>query len=328
MKNVKSVLVLTSLALMLVVVGCSDKSPVAPAENSIGLTGVLESAILPPPEPYRLSARVMTIDQNSRMLTFFGRPDTVIALNDCEIVRLNNGQEIPIPFEDVGPGDSVQCCINRIENNYMYAHRIRVYSEGECQPYEVAFRDTIATIDYQAQTFTVVGRSEEIRVDEYTIIWSQTTSPLRHRNNNNKRNLTGGTSGFSGKASPTTFTTIGTNNLELSFTDLEEGDIVEVKADIIDESTLLAVVIMVAEESYKEKRCVEFTATLASIDCEIRTVTFEEQDYTGVVCESAVLTDAAGEPLALCDFSVGQTVYVKGFVMENGDWKICVMTLQ
>jgi len=315
---------------LILAIGCSDKSPIAPADNSAGISDISELAQLPPPEPYRLSAKVMTADYNSRMLTFYGRPDTVIALNNCEVVRLSNGEETPIPFEDVGPGDSVQCCINRIENNYMYTYRIRVYGEGECQPYEVAFRDTIATIDYQARTFTVVGRSETIAVDDYTFIWTQTIFPLRYRNVNKGTDTPDGppNNGFSGKAALTSFNTIGAGCTELSFTDLNVGDIVEVKADIIDESNLLAAIIKVATESYKEKKCIEFSATLASVDCETRTVTFEEQEYTGIVCEGAILTDSEGEPLTLCDFSAGQTVQVKGFIMENGDLKICLMTLQ
>ena len=174
------------------------------------------------------------------------------------------------------------------------------------------------TIDYAAGTFTVTGRTETIMVDENTLIWGR----LGYSNS------LGETGGFT----PSDGGTVEESKYQrfidttYAFTDLEEGDIVEVKAFIVDENTLLAAVIKVA--NCPDKKSVAFTAPLASVDCDLRIVTFDGENWIGAVCPGAILLDADGAVMTLCDFQPGDPVDVKGFPMESDTLKICEMILQ
>jgi hypothetical protein len=102
------------------------------------------------------------------------------------------------------------------------------------------------------------------------------------------------------------------------------NDVVEVKAIIIDENTLLAVSVKLANSVYRQ--CSEFDATLTDVNYVDRLVTFAENDYTGYVCPGAELYAADGTVIALEDFVAGDAVHVKGFVMDDGTFKVCVMS--
>ena len=85
----------------LAISGCSSDQPLAPS-NALNSTGNANYAVAPG-DQVQFTARVATTDQSRRMLTFVGQPDTVIAGQNCQIVRLNNGQDTPIPFSEIHP---------------------------------------------------------------------------------------------------------------------------------------------------------------------------------------------------------------------------------
>ena len=244
--------------------------------------------------------------------------ESIVADADCYVFTMVEGAETPITFDEITLGDSIQACGNYLDGSTFLANRIRVYGENECPDYDVSFRDTIVAIDYAAGTFTVIGRSETIKVDENTLIWGLLGNS----------NSLGGTDDFS----PSGGGTIEESKdqrltyITYTFTDLEVGDIVEVKAFIEDETTLLAAVIKVA--NCADKQSLTFTATLATVDCDTRIVTFDGETWIGAVCPGAILLDADGAVMTLCELQTGDLFAVKGFPLEGDTLKICEMVLQ
>jgi hypothetical protein len=314
MRQTANLLFLSVIVIMAAVIaGCSTDTPMSPATDTASL-------YLSPGTPVQIKARVATTDQNRLMLTLEGCPDTVIAYHNCQIVRLENDNESPVPFVDIHPGDSVDVNGVRQQNGYVYAHKICICQSTGGQ-YDLAFRDTIVTIDYTYGTFTVAGRSEVITVDENTLIWGNIITKNYGDPNmfQNRNQVSSGS--CAAKPNPDYFTT--TRDTILVFTDLAVGDVVEVRASIIDEATLLAVKIKLA--NCTEKLCVEFNAVLASVDVDTRVVTFDGLDWVGNVCSGARLIGLDGEPLTLADFAVGELVAVKGVPFEDGTLRICQM---
>jgi len=291
-------------------VGCSGESPFAPFSSPItqaerdGSGGSSQSA-----SNIQFASRVATIDLAERKLTFTGVSYVAIATDDCEIVRLDGGTETPILFSDIQVGDSARVCGILQADNDVLANKIRIFAESECPDYDLAFRDTIATIDYAAGTFTVTGRSEVILVDDNTVIWGHTSLALA-----------AGDGGDGGEGNIVKDTRI---RIYYEFTDLAVGHVVEVRADIVSPDTLLAVSIKVANCSFKKS--VEFSAYLASVDVPARIVTFDGLPWIGVVCPQAALIDLDGQPLTLADFAAGDFVAVKGFPLEADTLYICLM---
>jgi hypothetical protein len=302
-----------ALGLLLAVVsGCSDSNPMAPVNTNTALEAATDG------DPVMFAACVATADQARRMLTFMGIPDTVIAAKNCEIVRLNGGSEAPIPFSDMKPTDSVHVQGVRQQNGYVIAHRLQVRSDG-C--FDLAFRDTIVEIDYAAGTFTVAGRSEVIQVDDQTLIWGSVTKRQATFSDRYEYRHQLATPAGTG---PTSL--IYRRDATIAFTDLQPGDVVEVKANILTEEALLAVAIKLTNCSEFETRCVKFEATIATLDIDLRIVTFTDLAWIGTVCNGAQLLDADGLPIALDDFSVGDAVAVKGLPLEADSLRICRMT--
>jgi hypothetical protein len=284
-------------------------------------------------EQVQFAARVATKDQNCQMLTFVGQPDTVVAAQNCQIVRLNNGQDTPIPFSEIHPGDSVNVNGNRQQGQNVTANRLQLCQDGTgC--YDIAFRDTILTIDYANNSFTVKGRTEIITVDANTVIWGQIVffqGP----------NALGDGSGEGYQYQNDGEKNRGQRDTTLAFSDLAVGDIVEVKANIVDSGTLLAVTIKVANCGQHAQSpstlypCLEFRFYLASVteadvdanDAKLGTVTFTDQTWIGLVSKNAKLTDLSGEPLTLEDFAAGDYVKVKVSAIEGDILKISQMSL-
>ncbi len=261
-----------------------------------------------------LAARIATIDQNMRRLTFVGIPDTVEALADAEIVRMQAGVETQIQFGDLAVGDSVHVCAYQYTSTYWYAERIcAVGSADECG-YDVAFRAAIESIDYANSTLIVEGRPETILVDENTEIWAVVVQ--------DRGNLL---SDVEEGADREPHRSKVDHYVELSLTDLQNGDVIEVRADIVSAEVLLAVKIKLA--NYYEWRCTTFQSVISTIDYENRTLTFSDEGWIGIVCQNADLSDSAGEPLTLADFVVNDAVAVKGFPLEDGTLRICELTL-
>jgi len=296
--------------------GCSGDNPLAPSDGPV--TKMEE----PTPDPtitaagFQFASRVASIDLAEQTLTFTDPAYTAVAGEDCVVFTMVTGEEVVISFGDIQVGDSVQVCGVLQEDDVILANRIRVYGGEDCDPYDLAFGGTIATIDYAAGTFTVADRSETIMVDENTVIWTRISE-------------TGSLA--AGVQDPSRFTVDHghykfTRDTILAFTDLAVGDWVEVKANIIDATTLLAVKIKLAPDCLK--KCVAFTDYLASADGDTRTVTFENMAWIGSVCANALLADSDGAPLTLADFAPADLVSVKGFALEGDELRICEMVKQ
>lgn len=303
---------LIGFALSAVMIGCSGSSsdsPLSPLNKP--LTGPDDC---PNCEQVSFSARVQTVSQEMFRITFAGVPDTVLALQNCEMFKLVAGHQVRVQFGDIQINDSIEVNGHYQANGDVIAQRLRIMaSDGSCG-YDLAFRDSIATIDYSAGTFTVYGRSEIISVTELTVIWGTKSARLNAalsgsepQNNQERQQL------------------IKDRDTVLTFTDLQVGDIVEVRADVIDEATLLAVKVKLA--NCADKQCITFDAVLASVDLENNTVTFVDLSWAATVCPNAQLLDAEGNELTLADFAAGDQVSVKGFPSADGTLKICSMTV-
>lgn len=311
---------LLGLAAILFVFGCSGDRSTGPGSTGGTVDGVY--AALTAGDPVQVAGRVMTTDPTTRMLTFLDLPDTAIAAADCEIVLLTDPPDgVPITFEEIQAGDSVLVCGIIDENNYILAHRIRVYVLQDCDTYDLAFRETITAIDYAARTFTVTNRTETITVDDNTLIWG------------NKIVTRPGGDGISGPDTTQGLCLLRGNPFENSyreietviydFSDLQVDDVVEVRADIAEPGILLALKIKIANCSYK--KTVEFVGYIGTIDTSTRVVTFLDMNWIATVCPGALLIDITGQPITLDDFSVGDMVAVKGFPLDTDALQICEM---
>lgn len=306
---VKAALIL-ALGFAFLLSGCSeDNLPgVVNSNSTMGEVGLIGNG------PLKINAQIKTVDQNQLKLTFVGTNDVAVALQNCEIVRYNNEIDTPIPFVDITPGEMAMVWGHAEQNGYIYAYRIKLYGE-DCPQYDVAFRDTIASIDYAGGTFTVNGRDDIIAVDENTVILTRSGGERHHYTD-----MTQTTNQYrTGSACKV----MGAQDIMLEFTDLQVGYEVEVKANIIDENNLLAVRIVVPNSNYRE--CITFDAYLATVDAENRTVTFDALSWIGLVCQNAMLTGLDGEALTLADFAAGEYVRVKGLPLEGDELKICQM---
>jgi len=303
---------LIGFALSAVMIGCSGSSsdsPVSPLNKP--LTGPDDC---PNCEQVSFAARVQTINQEMFRVTFAGAPDTVFAIQNCEMFKLVAGHQVRVQFGDIQINDSVEVNGHRQANGDVIAQRLRIMaSDGSCG-YDLAFRDSIATIDYSAGTFTVYGRTETISIDENTVILGAKSTRLNAalsgsepQNNQQREQL------------------IKDRDTVLTFTDLQVGDVVEVRADVIDETNLLAIKVKLA--NCAEKLCITFDAVLATVDLDNNTVTFVDLAWVATVCPNAQLFDADGNELTLADFAAGDQVSVKGFPSSDGTLKICLMTV-
>jgi len=305
----------TAALIPLMFAGCSLDSSVGLPHNDSTNPGS-GSRIQVSGEPVQFSASVATANNEMRMLTFEGIPDTIIAAENCIIVRLKNDTEAPIPFTDIHRGDSLAVNGTQQQLRKIIAHRIQLQTQldGNC---DLAFRDTIATIDYAAGSFTVANHSQLIITDSNTRIWGTLANHHNQYTGSDPYQYFGGRA----KMSPG-----GMNDTILAFSDLQAGDIVEVGAKIIDSSTLLAVSIKVVDCQTNE-RCVRFDAHLASIDVDTRIITFSENQWIGKVCNGAQLTGLEGEVLNLADFAVGDFVAVKGLPLTGDTLKVNQLTI-
>lgn len=292
--------------------GCSSDQPLAPP-NVVSSTGD-GNYVVAPGDQVQFAARVATTDQNRLMLTFIGQPDTVVAAHNCQIVRLNNGQDTPIPFSEIHPGDSVDVHGTRQQNQNVIANRLQLCEDGAgC--YDVSFRDTILAIDYANNSFTVKGRTETITVDANTVIWGQISYSRE------QISLGDGSGPAYQEKEGKGF---GRHDTTLAFSDLVAGDVVEVKANVVSPGILLALRIKVA--NCGQHPCLEFRSYLASVDVAAKIVTFTDQTWIGWVCQGAKLTGLSDETLTLADFAVGDYVNVKGYETTGDTLRICQMS--
>lgn len=318
----KTALVILSglLIALLSFIGCSENNSLGVAGSEYykavdGATGTYT----PPDNQVVITDQVATTDAALRMLTFVASTETVIAADDCVIVEIIAGTEIPLEFTDIEVGDSVRVCGLPQEDGTILAHRIRVFGINDCPDYDLAIRDTIATIDYAAGTFTVINRTETIRIDENTIIWGVMGGQ--------EQNIAFKTAA-SGPDDANRYKNSQYYKVVYEFTDLQVGDIVEIRAFIDNSESLLAASIKLANNyNYNNQRCITFQATIETVDITTRMVTFEGLSWVGTVCPGAALLDSAGESLTLADFAVGDFVEVKGIPGEGDDLLVCEMQL-
>lgn len=181
---------------------------------------------------------------------------------------------------------------------------------------DTAFWGTISSIDYEAETFTLTDRPETILIDENTIIWARI---------GNHTNIAGGVVDPGSSDGDGTTKVKFARDTIFTFTDLAVGFKVRVKVQFVDEATLYAGSVKLL--NCYDTKCVVFADNLATMDVPTRLVTFETSAWTGEVCPGAILTGAAGESLTLGDFSPGDPVTVKGFVLAEETLRISEMTI-
>jgi len=116
--------------------GCSRENVTQPAVDDAVLFTVSGDA-----GEVQFKAQVRTREEIHRRLTFLERPDTVMAYQNCQIFRMQNGMEEPAQFGDIHQGDSVEVIGQRyqVNSNYVYAYRLRIQYQTS-QNYQVAGR--------------------------------------------------------------------------------------------------------------------------------------------------------------------------------------------
>lgn len=315
------------VALMVAVVaGCTSDNPMIPADRSTA-NGLLSSTLdgQPPCENVQFSATIATIDYDLQSLTFEDADYTATVPEDCPIYQVQNGDRTEITFADLNVGDFVKVCGVVLEDGTVEARLVILYPGGVCIGYDLSFQDTLATIDYGAGTFTVKGRSETLMIDDNTVIWGKLPYNNNQAEGNDKDGYSSGNIGDN-ETSPYLNRNRHAVDTIFTFTDLQPGYLLEIKANIVDETTLLAVDIKVLGCNFRES--VQFEASIATIDYETGEVTFDGYDWLGTVCPGAALIDAEGGTLTLADFAVGDNVLVKGVPLAEEPYlKICAMTM-
>lgn len=299
--------------LILAMIGCSNDSILSPDSTDVSLMkGGTSNDRAALAEQVQIEGRVATTDVSLRTLTLVGQDYVITASADCEIVSISAGVETPLEFGDIEIDDSVRVCGILEDAQNILANRIRVFLPGDCPDY-ICIRDSIATIDYAATTFTVYNRTETIVIDENSVIWSVV--------GHSYRSLGDGEGPVAER-----FQNKFDRDTILAFTDLFVDAVVEVKATVLDPTTLYAVSIKLAGSNFKQ--CVTFEAFLASVDVDNRLVTFDDQAWAGSVCQGAKLLGLDGEPLTLADFAAGDFVAVKGFALSEDTLQVCLMEMK
>ena len=256
-----------------------------------------------------IGGRVATLDAGARTMTLVGNSTPINVLPNAEV--MNHDLQVQIDLSEITVGDSVEVRGTMQQDGSLTADRVRLRKNESAEDADLEFKATITAIDYNAGSFTVSSRGETILVDGSTIIFAH-LSELEH--GLSKRGRGGDDDGA----------VVGTDTV-LNFTDLHVGDSVEVHANIVDATTLLAVFIEL-EDNHGMMNDVEFKATISSIDAANRTVTFNGQTWSGMVAETAVLTGFNNEAIALTSFAVGQLVEVRGFPGEGTALQIVRMS--
>ncbi|UCC44290.1 MAG: hypothetical protein JSU65_14480, partial [Candidatus Zixiibacteriota bacterium] len=160
------------MAFLTAVVGCSSDSPTELTNTTSTLDQNAGTLTSPPETRVQITAHLATIDADERLLTFDEVTEVVFVPEDCPIVRVEAGIETPLEFADLQVGDYLKVCGILEDNGIITACKVVVYIESACDGYDVIIRDSIATIDVAAGSFTVHGRAETIVVDENTEIWA------------------------------------------------------------------------------------------------------------------------------------------------------------
>jgi len=246
------------------------------------------------------ASRVATTDPATRTLTFTTNPEIAIAADDAEIVLKDSGTETPIPFDQIQVGDSLEVRGDRQSDGTILVDRIRVRI-GDDEDEDLEFHSVITSINLTDSSFTVRDRTETILVTGATRIVGHTsgggTAMAAHDGDDDDNEGSG-----RGDRADTT----------VAFEALAVGDSVEVHALIVDAATLQATVVELEDEANDDPNEVEFKDHLASVDVASRTVTFDNQSWTGIVNEAADLQDLGDMPIGLDGFMAGQFVEVRG----------------
>ena len=299
--------------------GCSQDANNQADFASVASSSSAVEAVSPPADRTQFVAELETLDLATGTLTFVDHEEVVIADEDCIVVSVVAGVQETITLADLVIGDMVKVCGFVQEDGSILANRLTVYSGCDASQYDLAFRDEITSIDYEAGTFTVMYQAETITTDENTVIW--TVVPEMNRGDGNDDYGDPGVGSNTGDAPDIPYQV---RHAYYEFGELEVGDVVEVRAFIIDENTLLAASIKLANSVYR--LCIDFDATLTAIDYDTRMVSFAERDYESYVCAGADLHTVDGDALTLEDFAVDDAVHVRGYETDEGYFKVSEMT--
>jgi len=312
---------LAAAVLLASLVGCTDQLA---TNNDASFGQTVVSMSDPSPNRIQIVDNIAAIDAEAMTLTFVESEYVVTAPEDCPIVAVQGGVETELTFADLNVGDYVKVCAVE-QGDVVTAHMIVVYPDGECEGFDLIWQDSIATIDYAAGTFTVFGRAETIVIDENTVIWGKIPYQSSSGPGNEKDPAGTGSSNESGDEPARERHRYAVDTV-YSFTDLQPGWILEIKANIVDENTLAAFDIKVLGCNYQNAE--RFMDYLATVDVDNNVVTFQTEAWIGSVCSGASLLDLDGNVLTLADFAAGDYVAVKGVALTEDTLRVCELIKQ
>lgn len=226
-------LIAAGMIMLIVVlgVGCSRDSVTQPAIDDAVLFSVSNET-----DQAQLTAQVQTKDEVQRKLTFKEHPDTVIAYENCQVVRFQNGQESPAEFGDIHPGDSIQVYGDRRQSSYVYAYRLRIQYQT---PENYQFAARVQATDQNRKMIMFQDRPD-------TVIAQQHCEFARH------------CFGF---------------QFQVEFSDIKPGDSVQVQGEKHQDGYMYARRIQVCTADPGGRWDVSFKDTIATIDYTLGTLT-------------------------------------------------------
>ena len=322
----RAIRVLTWLAAALVLVGMIGCSDQLATNNDTSFSQTVVTLSGPNPNRIQIIDYIASIDATALTLTFEESEYVVTVPEDCPVVAVQYGVETPLTFADLAVGNFVKVCAV-VQGDAVIANKVVVYLGGECEGFDLIWQDSIATIDYAAGTFTVFGRTETIVIDENTVIWGKIPYNNGPYGGNDKDPVITGSSDAS-TDDPSQERNRYRNAVDTiySFTDLQPGWILEIKANIVDENTLAAFDIKVLGCNYQNAE--RFVDYLATVDVDNQVVTFQTEAWIGSVCNGASLLDIDGNVLTLADFAAGDYVAVKGVALTEDTLRVCELIKQ
>lgn len=224
MRNQIIIRLILLVALLMAIAGCSSQTPVEPINSTITMETNTASMVNPPENQIKFSAHVATIDLAERQLTFNEVTYVLDVPENCNIIQIVDGITVTLELTDIKVGDLVEVCSFLQDDGTIIANQIVLCSCTTCPGYDIAFQDSIATINYTAKSFTVYGYSETFIIDDNTVIWGKTPGPI---------------------------SLVNPVDTVYSFNDLKIGYILEIKANVIDETTMLAINIKVLNCNFR-----------------------------------------------------------------------------
>jgi len=213
--------------------GCSRESATQPAMNDAVLYKVSAEAT-----ETQFVAQVRTREETQRRLTFYERPETVVAYANCQIVRMQNGQPESVPFGEIQCGDSVQVFGERNQMNYNYINAYRLQIQYQT-PENYQFAARVRATEQSRRMIMFQDRPDTVMVQQ---------------NCEFARNCFG-------------------FQFQLQFSDIKPGDSLQVQGERRQDGYLHAHRVRICPTDPGGRWDISFKDTIAAIDYELGTFT-------------------------------------------------------